>query len=141
VDPYTTNERDEVDRYFRTHRAHYWAFVCFRFWTGTRPGEAIGLRWGDVDFGRRVARIRRSRVFGKDGETKTRKSRRDVVLHELVIEVLGQIKPPLPDHDPFVFTTPSGSPIDQVNFQSREWRRAVAALKIRPRPFYSTRHT
>jgi integrase len=28
-----------------------------------------------------------------------------------------------------------------VNFQTREWRRALAALKIRPRPFYNTRHT
>ena len=141
IDPYTGDERDAILEYFRTQRAHYRAFVFFRFWTGTRPSEAIGLRWGDVDFGRRVARIRRSRVLGKDGETKTRKSRREVVLHDVVIEVLHDLKPLLPDHDTFVFTTPSGTPIDEVNFQSREWRRALAALKIRPRPFYSTRHT
>ena len=141
IDPYTTEERDSILDYFAKNRPHFYAFVFFRFWSGTRPGEAIGLRWADLDLTRRLARVRRSRVMGHDGETKTRKSRRDVVLHDVVIDALRAIVPLLPDHDGFVFTTPTGKPIDEVNFQSREWRRALAALKIRPRPFYNTRHT
>ncbi|MEW6269161.1 MAG: tyrosine-type recombinase/integrase [Thermodesulfobacteriota bacterium] len=94
IDPYTAEERDSIVEHYATSRRHFYAFIFFRFWTGTRPGEAIGLRWGDVDFARQVARIRRSRVLGHDGETKTRKSRREVVLHEVVIDVLREIKPP-----------------------------------------------
>ena len=62
-------------------------------------------------------------------------------MHDVVIDTLRDIVPLLPAHDAFVFTTPAGTPIDAVNFQTREWRRALAALKIRPRPFYNTRHT
>ena len=54
------------------------------------------------------ARIRRSRVLGQDAETKTRKSRRDVVLHGPVVDLLRETWPLLADHDDFVFTTPSG---------------------------------
>ena len=40
------------------------SFVNNRFWTGTRPSEAIALRCGDVDLSNRRIRIQRSRVLG-----------------------------------------------------------------------------
>jgi integrase len=40
-----------------------------------------------------------------------------------------------------VFTTPSGAPIDQVNFYAREWVPMLQRLGVRLRPFYNTRHT
>ena len=49
--------------------------------------------------------------------------------------------PTHPAHDDFVFTTPTGSPIDQANFYRREWVPMLRRLRIRPRPFYNTRHT
>ncbi|TML98644.1 MAG: hypothetical protein E6G02_14790 [Actinobacteria bacterium] len=47
------------------------SFVYNRFWTGTRPSEAIALRCGDVDWSNRRIRIQRSRVLGEDGRPKT----------------------------------------------------------------------
>lgn len=105
-------------------RPHYYSFVFFRFWTGTRPSEAIALRHGYLDLAGKRARIRVSRVLGQDGSPKTGKSRRDVILH-----------------DDFVFTTPHGSPINQANFYRREWAPMLRRLGIRPRPFYNTRYT
>ena len=43
--------------------------------------------------------------------------------------------------DDFVFTTPSGTPIDEDNFQSRIWLPTLRRLGIRERPFYNTRHS
>jgi hypothetical protein len=34
-----------------------------------------------------------------------------------------------------------GAPIDQANFYQREWLPMLRRLRIRPRPFYNTRHT
>ena len=141
IDPYSDKERERILDWFSRERPEYHAFVYFRFWTGARPSEAIALRWGDVDVNNRRIRIRRSRVLGKDGRPKTGRSKRDVVVHEGLGNVLRAHVPRRPAPEDFVFTTPSGTPIDEVNFQRREWLPALRALRIRPRPFYNCRHT
>src|SRR5262249_14357796 len=40
-----------------------------------------------------------------------------------------------------VFTTPTGAAIDEANFYHREWLPMLRRLKLRPRPFYNTRHS
>jgi integrase len=60
---------------------------------GLRIGEALGLRWSDVDFERRTLIIRRSRSeVGEDGphdgELKTRSSRRTVTFGQLAYDAL-----------------------------------------------------
>ena len=141
IDPYIESERDRIIEGVLKYRRHYHAFVFFRFWTGTRPSEALGLRRGRLDLHRSLALIRVSRVLGRDGEPKTRKTRRDVVLHENVVTVLRDVLPTHPAHDDLVFTTPGGAPIDETNFYQREWVPMLRRLGIRPRPFYNTRHT
>ena len=141
IDPYSETERDRLIEGFRQHRPHYLPFVFFRFWTGTRPSEAIGLRHGHLDLAAHRTRIRVSRVLGRDGRTKTGRSKRVVVLHQEVVRVLRERLPTHPAHDDFVFTTPTGAPIDGANFYQREWVPMLRRLGIRPRPFYNTRHT
>ena len=51
------------------------------FYTGARPGEALGLRWGDIDFKRNTIHIQRDIDFtktkdGEIGELKTPQSNR-----------------------------------------------------------------
>ncbi|TMA81640.1 MAG: hypothetical protein E6J77_16775 [Deltaproteobacteria bacterium] len=106
-----------------------------------RPSEAIALRWGDVDLRHRRIRIRRSRVLGEDARPKTGRSKRDLIAHEGLERVLRGHMPRRPAPEDFVFTTPRGTPIDEVNFYQREWLAALRALRIRPRPFYNCRHT
>jgi hypothetical protein len=43
--------------------------------------------------------------------------------------------------DTFVFTTPTGLPLDTDRFVELRWHRALRATGIRPRKFYGTRHT
>ncbi len=141
IDPFTEEERDQILAWFVEERPQFHAFVFFRFWTGTRPSEAIGLRWRDIDLPSRRVRIRRSRVYGADGQTKTGRSKRDVLLPGKLERLLRAHRPRRPAPDDFVFTTPSGAPITAVNFYRREWLPALESLGIRARPFYNTRHT
>ena len=62
--------------------------------TGMRRGEAVGLRWADVDFAAGVLSVRRA-ISSADGmavemEPKTAKSRRAIALDPATIEALRQ---------------------------------------------------
>lgn len=141
IDPFTDDEREKILGSFFESQPRYHTFVYFRFWTGTRPSEAIALWWGDIDLPGCRVRIRRSRVLGKDGRPKTGRSKRDVIVHEGLDEILRRHAPEQPDPKGFVFMTPTGAPIDEANFVRRVWIPALRKLKIRERPFYNTRHT
>jgi integrase len=58
--------------------------------TGLRRGELIALRWQDVDFENNIANITRSIYRNVPGNTKTRASRKPVLLHPIVVEELKQ---------------------------------------------------
>jgi len=124
-------------------RPHYHQFVFFQFWQGTRASEAIALRHSNVDVKYATAGIHKSIVQGHEGGTKTVRSNREIHLHENVVRVLSEENPaPLNvSPDDFLFTTPQGTPIDESNFYKREWLPILKAKKIRPRPFYNTRHS
>lgn len=141
IDAFSDEEREAILKHFREHQPTFYPFVFFRFWTGTRPSEAIALRWRAVDLPRRRVRILASRVLGRDGRPKTGKSKREVLLHQEVVELLERIRPVEADPDAFVFTTPSGTPLDETNFSTRVWVPALRAAGVRVRPFYNTRHT
>ena len=80
-DPYTEQERNKILAYYRTNRSYSaYEFVHFRFYTGTRPREAVALKWGSVDLLGGNAMISLSRHLGEENATKTRASRRTVTL-------------------------------------------------------------
>ncbi|MHB8827133.1 MAG: site-specific integrase [Acidimicrobiales bacterium] len=97
--------------------------------TGMRRGEALGLKWGDVDLEGGVVRIRRS--LKREGghivtaDTKTLKSRRAVNLPEPVVELLARHRDQQEKQrvdlgaawveTEFVFTSSIGTPIDPRN--------------------------
>lgn len=141
IDAFSDDEREAILKHFREHEHAHYPFVFFRFWTGTRPSEAIALRWRAVDLPRRRLRILASRVLGRDGRPKTGKSKREVLLHQEVVDLLERIRPADVEPDTFVFRTPSGTPLDETNFSTRVWVPALRAAKVRARPFYNTRHT
>ncbi len=97
--------------------------------TGMRRGEALGLKWGDVDLDGGVVRIRRS--LKREGghivtaDTKTLKSRRAVNLPEPVVELLSRHRDQQEKQrvdlgaawveTGFGFTSSIGTPIDPRN--------------------------
>ena len=123
--------------------------------TGARLGEALGLRWPDVDLERRQLRIDKTlqRITGEGqvlSEAKTPRSRRTIVLPVMAAEVLrGRRKQQLDQrrvagHDwheaGYVFTTSSGGPLDARNVQ-RSFRRIVRKAKLPRMRFHDLRHS
>ena len=141
-DPFTADERDLLLDYFWRKDRHYYPFVFLQFWAGLRPGEAIGLRRGDVDLRHGMLSIRRSRTMGEDNPPKTKRSRRTITLLPGVVAVLRDMPASLhTTEDMFLFTTLAGGSIEEERFVEKHWRRALRATGVRPRKFYATRHS
>jgi integrase len=97
--------------------------------TGLRRGEALGLRWEDLDLGASKATVRGSLVRQNGAlmrsETKTKKSTRAVALSPPVVALLkthmaGQARERLKAGNlwkdtGYVFTTEFGTPVDGAN--------------------------
>lgn len=69
---------------------HKKVILKFILLTGVRNGEMCGLKWSDIDFEKKVAHIRRNRMYSHkfgiyEKEPKTKKSQRDVPLPDALI--------------------------------------------------------
>ncbi|HTZ22980.1 MAG TPA: tyrosine-type recombinase/integrase [Streptosporangiaceae bacterium] len=131
----------------------YAAFVVLIFY-GLRRGEAIGLRWEDIDFDAGTIRIRQQvqRIRGQllVAPVKTRASQRGLPLLDVVRQALkvqaerqdayradmGRAWPDLG----LVFTTRTGRPIEPRNLV-RSFRRICDGNKIRIIKVHHLRHT
>ncbi|MFQ6396664.1 tyrosine-type recombinase/integrase [Nocardia sp. KC 131] len=100
--------------------------------TGPRPGEALAMRWCDVDLESKPARITFSgtiiRIKGKglirQEWTKTDSGYRTVVLPQFVVDTLRRVKAEAVDNDlDLVFPNRDGGIWDPHNF-NRLWRQA-----------------
>jgi integrase len=141
IDPYTPEERELIIEDFHLNCPHYYPFVCHQFWTDARPSEACAVREKSVDLLYQREKIARSRVQGHEAGTKTKRSNREIHLHDNLVGVLKAHKPPSEEPENHLFVTPEGTPIDESNFYKREWLPTLKRLNIRPRPFYNTRHS
>jgi integrase len=123
--------------------------------TGVRLGEALGLQWDDVDIDRRQLRINKSlqRVSGQGlvlMETKTRRSRRSLVLPVKTAEALRALRlkqdqrrraaEPAWHTRNFVFTSSTGQPLDQRNVL-RMFRRVLRKAQLPKMRFHDLRHS
>ena len=126
-------------------------FLALLFATGMRRGEAIGLKWRDVDFSERMLTVRRA--ITKDGLTTTKsgRARRVPIAPGLLAELenlrVSAAKEALqrgwPDSAEWVFPSESGTPLEPRNVE-RVWhrvRRRAAKQNVRPLKLHSTRHT
>ena len=122
--------------------------------TGLRPGEALGLKWSDIEGGK--IRVQRSLVRHSDGtcefkDPKTSRGRRTVTIPPTVVATLQrhrreQLEEHLragqsyADHG-LIFAVGNGNPLDWRVVVQRHFNRIIEAAKLpRIRP-YDLRHT
>lgn len=119
------------------NKAHYnddlYELWCVMAFTGMRRGEAVALKWKDVDLDNQTISIRRAAdpvLIRKTKLTKTGKSR-SVSIHSGLVEVLlaqrskrAAIHAAYTDPDAFVFGLPNGE-LRSPNDISARWARAV----------------
>lgn len=178
IEPYTL---EEIARLLeaaadRRHPVRWYLALAL----GLRQGEALGLKWSDVDVEIGVLRIRRSRLrpkyahgcggspCGKSSgycperkpirpatkETKSRAGKRPIGLPPQIVTMLkahreGQGKTRQRARqlwqvtnvdDGWVFTDDFGKPINP-RFDYEEWKRLLAAAKVRDGRLHDARHT
>jgi integrase len=131
--------------------AALWYTIAF---TGMRRGEALGLRWSDVDLEKARLSVRRALIPINGAvvvsEPKTAKGRRVIALDPSTIEVLkGQAARQLTEQDEWdaawidsglVFTAENGGPLDPDTI-SRYWRQAVKKSMLPAIRLHDLRHT
>lgn len=122
--------------------------------TGLRRGEALALRWNDVDLDGRVVHVRKTlaRVDGHlvRTEPKSRKSKRTVPLSTAAVDVLRRVKVRTAEErlkagnkwtdSGFVFVTEAGEPCDPRN-ALRALHAAAERAKLPGVGLHTLRHT
>jgi integrase len=96
--------------------------------TGMRQGEAVALRWRDVDWQARRIRVRRNYVRGEFGTPKSKRSSRAVPLIDRLAGELDRLsqQTAFHDDDDLVFAHPAtGKPLDR----SKILKRFKAAMR------------
>ncbi len=152
VDSWSRDEVATLLQVARDHEPAFYPLLAFLLQTGCRKGEALGLKWEDVDFSNERIHIRRALVHGKLTTPKSGKARSVVlspplparVLHDLHAErrreALGRGWHDVPD---VVFCDQRGGNCDERNLH-RAWsrlRRRAAKEGVRPLRLHDARHT
>lgn len=150
LDPFTREEADLlITKLYEVTsglQSIYAAFFEFSFYTGMRPGEAMALRWSEVDTRMRTARVCRIRIYGEIKERTKTKVVREVLLNDRALHVLDKARPLTAARSDYVFAPAGTGKREDLYIRSetgakRYWRSAMRKLGVRERRMYDTRHT
>ena len=150
LDPFSRAEADAViaKLYEVTSglQAIYACFFEFSFYTGMRPGEAMALRWSEVDTRSRTARVCRIRLYGKIQERTKTKTFREVLLNDQALQALEKARLLTAARSDYVFAPEGSGDRSELYVRSetgpkRYWLLALRKLGMRHRRMYDTRHT
>jgi integrase len=118
-------------------------FLSVLAYAGLRPGEALGLRWGDIR--ERTMLVQRSISLGEEADTKTRQHRTVRLLAPLAADLhLWRMATGRPDDKQLVFPGRDGLPWTQAAYQSwrrRAFRRATLAAGLTHARPYDLTHS
>ncbi len=115
-------------------------FLALSFFTGLRTGEAVALKWSDIDLQNQDIEVNRSRRYGKDVTPKTQKSKRVVpIFDELMPYLKSQYKL---SHgiSEYVFLSRDNKPFNDGNrIRDYHWKKLLEKLEIPYQRIYDTR--
>ena len=149
---WTDEQLVEFLAYAKQYR--YYMIILLAATCGLRRGEAIALRWIDVDLTKGTITVNQSYTRGEKGhifqEPKTKAGIRTIALPQITIDALKRQKvllaqdklaagPKYVDHG-LVSQTKNGSPISPYYFESR-WLELVRKSDLPKIRFHDLRHT
>ena len=138
VQPFTLQE---VNSLIATVRDDYRPYLTVRLLSGLRTGEVNGLQWSDVDWEANTIHVQRAVGRESDGKTKTDASNRFIPMVPQVREAVLAQKQQSASGALWIFQSPRGCPIDEVNFTNRVWYPLLRHLGLERRRPYQMRHT
>ena len=108
-----------------------------------RTSESVGLRWGSIDFRKKLAKVHEAVVQGKRKASTKTNTEREVRLNSEAMEALAVMKPYTFLAGEHIFeNVRDGKPWVDVRAWNRSyWTPTLKALGIRYRRPYNTRHT
>jgi integrase len=109
--------------------------------TGVRIGEAVALRWGDVDVGNRRLYVRRRLYRARFDAPKSRYGRRTIPLSEGLGRTLSRLRGTAPDEAPVFPASRGGSHLDPSNVAARVLKPAARRAGVPWAGFHTFRHT
>ncbi len=130
------------------YAAHYPLFLLLAR-TGVRIGEAVALKWKDIDFNGRFIEVRRAIVRGRKSTPKSGKGRRVDMSKQLVTVLKKHRKAAkakglelgLGEEPEHVFTNRAGNPVDSNVWRRRVFNKALEKAEIRQIRIHDLRHT
>jgi integrase len=149
-DPFTWEERDQIENTFGEHFPRYYPIVVCGFRTGLRIGELIGLKWEDIDFFNCLILVERNITRGKVTTPKSKSSRRPVRMTSQLVSVLKdhrkrikaeKLRKGWNELPEWIFCNEEGGFINYGNFIHRVWNRAMEKSGLRRRTPHDMRHT
>jgi len=144
-DPLTAPERDAILADMAKHydeRIH--AYFAFRFATGVRPQEAIGVCWSDIDWNDKTILIQRAISAGTGKPLKTYETRFvDLLPEALAAPRVMKAHTFMKGAEAYIFMNPvTGRPWhDERSQRDHYWTPALRRQGFRHRRAYQTRHT
>ena len=138
-----------------TTLSYFFPLVHLMSYTGLRQGEALALKWSDIDFENRKITVDKTAVRIKERQTlqtpKTKKSKRVISIDPATLSILkswkkDQIKiyfkngKHFEGDENFIFTNQRGEWVHIHNF-IRYFKRFIADHKLKPITPHGLRHT
>lgn len=139
--------REEVKKLLDTVQEHFskdYPLFLLLARTGVRIGEAVGLRWRDIDFNGRFINIERTFSRGRITSPKNGKSR-PVDMSWQLKDALFELKKKrvvvsINEGSDWVFANDKGNPIDANNWRRRIFKPALKKAEIRDIRIHDIRH-
>jgi integrase len=121
----------------------YRPYTAVRFYTGMRSGEIDGLEWLDYKEDMKPdpkLHINKAFVYGREGKTKTKKSKRHVDCLYPVVRALKEQRK-LTGKGKHIFLTKDGQRMNPDHYRDVVWKPALENAGLEYRPPIQTRHT
>ena len=147
---------EEVKRFFEVAREdRLYALYVLSATCGLRIGEALGLKWEDINLDQRTLVVRRQLqwIKGKPNllAPKSDKSKRTIVLPKVAMTALRGHRARQAEErlragtawkdEGFVFTTSIGTPLSPANVRNRSFYRILKKAGLPRIRFHDLRHT
>jgi integrase len=132
---------EELGRLLAEIPEHWRVFFELLAQTGLRIGEAIALRWQDVDFDRRRVHVGRRFYRGSFAPPKSRYGRRDVPIGPGLAGDLEARWLLEEDVEGLVFPSSTGTVLDADNLRRRVLKPAARRASVPWAGFHTFRHT
>ena len=128
--------KQQLSRLLDTVRgAKYEAVFLLMALCGLRIGEALAVRFEEINFDKGTLQVRRTLWQGQVSEPKTPASRRTLVLPQKVLQAIVRL-----DGMGYIAATSSGKPCNYSNFYTRHWKPAIREAGLPDITPHSLRH-